>query len=170
MKGYLLFRNDYLTFDDDMIHHEEDYTVPCGWKLAFMVFLLQPPPQSTKNQVSVNGVAGGASGAAGGSTATACDPQPATDQQLPRTPRKSKSMGRIHGGGAGPEVEGAAGGPETAGGTQQQGGNQEGQHDQAPSRPDAAAPTQHWHRGHRRTPSDGVAWRHSKGTHGHMHT
>ncbi|XP_071529680.1 uncharacterized protein [Panulirus ornatus] len=124
----------------------------------------QPPPQSTKNQVSVNGVAGGASGATGGSAATACDPQPATDQQLPRTPRKSKSMGRIHGGGAGPEVgEGAAGGPETVGNTQQQGGNQEGQHDQAPSRPDAAAPTQHWHRGHRRTPSDGVAWRHSKG-------
>ncbi|XP_071529678.1 uncharacterized protein [Panulirus ornatus] len=135
-----------------------------GPEAAPLLEVEKPPPQSTKNQVSVNGVAGGASGATGGSAATACDPQPATDQQLPRTPRKSKSMGRIHGGGAGPEVgEGAAGGPETVGNTQQQGGNQEGQHDQAPSRPDAAAPTQHWHRGHRRTPSDGVAWRHSKG-------
>ncbi|XP_042210886.1 titin-like isoform X14 [Homarus americanus] len=140
-----------------------------GPRAAPLLEAEKPPPQSTKSQVNANGVAGGASGAAGGA-APASDPNPPADQQLPRTPRKSKSMGRIHGGGAGPEVggEGAAGGPEAAGSTQQQqqqGGNQEGQHDQAPPPPrtDAAAPTQHWHRGHRRTPSDGVAWRHSKG-------
>ncbi|XP_069190017.1 serine/arginine repetitive matrix protein 1 isoform X23 [Procambarus clarkii] len=130
---------------------------------------VEKPPQSTKNQVNANGVAGGASGGAGGGAVPASDPQPAAEHQLPRTPRKSKSMGRIHGGGSGPEVgEGAAGGPEAAGSTQQQqqqggGGNQEGKHDQAPTRTDAAGTTPAWHPGHRRTPSDGVAWRHSKG-------
>lgn len=113
--------------------------------------------------MNINGVAGGAStGFSAEGTGTAGNTQPAEEQQLPRTPRKSKSMGRIHGGGAGPEVgEGAAGGPDTSGGTQ------EGQHDKAPQQPrtDTAEPSQHWHRGHRRTPSDGVAWRHSKGTH-----
>ncbi|XP_053628972.1 nucleolar protein dao-5 isoform X20 [Cherax quadricarinatus] len=133
---------------------------------------VEKPPQSTKNQVNANGVAGGASGGAG-RAAPSSDTQPAIDQQLPRTPRKSKSMGRIHGGGNGPEVgEGAAGGPEAASGIQQQqqqqqqqqGGNQEGQQDQAPpARTDAAGTTPAWHPGHRRTPSDGVAWRHSKG-------
>lgn len=117
--------------------------------------------------MNINGVAGGASAGPAGigvnDTGAVTDSQPAGDQQQ-RTPRKSKSMGRIHGGGTGPEVGGggAAGGPAEAsgGGTQQQ-------HDQAPPAPgpDTAAPTQHWHRGHRRTPSDGVAWRHSKGTH-----
>ncbi|KAK3877430.1 hypothetical protein Pcinc_017852 [Petrolisthes cinctipes] len=125
----------------------------------------KPPLHSTKNQVNINGVAGGASAGPAGvgfnDIGPVTDSQPAGDQQ-PRTPRKSKSMGRIHGGGPGPEVGGggAAGGPAEAsgGGTQQQ-------HDQAPPAPgpDTAAPTQHWHRGHRRTPSDGVAWRHSKG-------
>ncbi|KAK4293179.1 hypothetical protein Pmani_034107 [Petrolisthes manimaculis] len=125
----------------------------------------KPPLHSTKNQVNINGVAGGASAGPAGvgfnDIGPVTDSQPAGDQQ-PRTPRKSKSMGRIHGGGPGPEVGGggAAGGPAEAsgGGTQQQ-------HDPAPPAPgpDTAAPTQHWHRGHRRTPSDGVAWRHSKG-------
>ncbi|KAK8749466.1 hypothetical protein OTU49_015373 [Cherax quadricarinatus] len=44
------------------------------------------PPQSTKNQVNANGVAGGASGGAG-RAAPSSDTQPAIDQQLPRTPR-----------------------------------------------------------------------------------
>ncbi|KAK8407175.1 hypothetical protein O3P69_002045 [Scylla paramamosain] len=120
----------------------------------------QPPSQPTKHQVNINGVAGGAStGASAEGAGTAGDTQPA-EEQLSRTPRKSKSMGRIHGGETGPEVGGgASGGPDSSGGTQ------EGQHDQAPQQPrtDTAAPSQHWHRGHRRTPSDGVAWRHSKG-------
>lgn len=156
-----------------------------------LLYLPQPPPQ-TKHQVISNGVAGGASSGGGGASEDVggrgtgdANTAAADNQHQPasRTPRKSKSMGRIHGGGgAGPEVGGAAGGPEATGcGTQQQGGgttNTEGQkHDQAPPsqppNPDAAAaaaPSQHWHRGHRRTPSDGVAWRHSKGTWAHTHT
>ena len=131
-----------------------------------MCFSPQPPSHSTKHQVNINGVAGGASSIAPAGVGSAGNTQSAEEQQ-PRTPRKSKSMGRIHGGETGPEVGGgAAGGPDTTGGTQ------EGQHDQAPLQPrtDTVAPSQHWHRGHRRTPSDGVAWRHSKGTHGVGHT
>ncbi|XP_063860336.1 proteoglycan 4-like isoform X17 [Scylla paramamosain] len=131
-----------------------------GPEAAPLLEVEKPPSQPTKHQVNINGVAGGAStGASAEGAGTAGDTQPA-EEQLPRTPRKSKSMGRIHGGETGPEVGGgASGGPDSSGGTQ------EGQHDQAPQQPrtDTAAPSQHWHRGHRRTPSDGVAWRHSKG-------
>ncbi|KAK8407187.1 hypothetical protein O3P69_002045 [Scylla paramamosain] len=131
-----------------------------GPEAAPLLEVEKPPSQPTKHQVNINGVAGGAStGASAEGAGTAGDTQPA-EEQLSRTPRKSKSMGRIHGGETGPEVGGgASGGPDSSGGTQ------EGQHDQAPQQPrtDTAAPSQHWHRGHRRTPSDGVAWRHSKG-------
>ncbi|MPC30600.1 hypothetical protein E2C01_023867 [Portunus trituberculatus] len=138
-----------------------------GPEAAPLLEVEKPPSQPTKHQVNINGVAGGAStGASAEGAGTTGDTQPA-EEQLQRTPRKSKSMGRIHGGETGPEVGGgASGGPDSSGGTQ------EGQHDQAPQQPrtDTAAPSQHWHRGHRRTPSDGVAWRHSKGTHGPGHT
>lgn len=124
------------------------------------VRISQPPSQPTKHQVNINGVAGGASAGPSAQGAGTAGHTQSAEEQLPRTPRKSKSMGRIHGGETGPEVgDGAAGGPDTSGGTQ------EGQHDRAPQQPrtDTVAPSQHWHRGHRRTPSDGVAWRHSKG-------
>ncbi|XP_037789649.1 proteoglycan 4-like isoform X10 [Penaeus monodon] len=137
----------------------------------------KPPPQATKSQV--NGSAGGAAGDGGGAAVTINDSEPPAagqhhhhhhqqQQEQPRTPRKSKSMGRIHGGGAVPEVgggEGAAGGPHAAGAAEH-GAGTEGQHDQqqaSPPRTDATAAAPNWHRGHRRTPSDGVAWRHSKG-------
>ncbi|XP_042870811.1 proteoglycan 4-like isoform X26 [Penaeus japonicus] len=141
----------------------------------------KPPTQATKSQV--NGSAGGAAGDGGGAAAVNDSEPPAAgqhhqhhhhhqhqhqQQEQPRTPRKSKSMGRIHGGGAVPEVgggEGAAGGPHGAG-TSEHGAAKEGQHDQqqaSPPRTDATAAAPNWHRGHRRTPSDGVAWRHSKG-------
>ncbi|XP_069985993.1 uncharacterized protein, partial [Penaeus vannamei] len=136
----------------------------------------KPPPQATKSQV--NGSAGGAAGDGGGAAVTINDSEPPAagqhhhhhhqQQEQPRTPRKSKSMGRIHGGGAVPEVgggEGAAGGPHATGAAEH-GAGTEGQHDQQQAsqpRTDATAAAPNWHRGHRRTPSDGVAWRHSKG-------
>ncbi|KAK7079083.1 hypothetical protein SK128_021844 [Halocaridina rubra] len=149
----------------------------------------QPPQHSTRVHVNVNGSAGGAP-AGGGTAVDSQDSQPAAGQQTtPRTPRKSKSMGRIHGGGgigvaSGTEVGGGGGGGgEGAGGStyshhnvnQHQEGHpeQQPQHQQPSTSATVVAPTHteapstsNWHRGHRRVPSDGVAWRVSKGIHG----
>ena len=112
---------------------------------------------------AVNGVAGGASAplgitstkAAGVSTTDGgadSSGQQKNDQQ--GTPRKSKSMGRIHGGGGVGQTDGSA-----AGG----GGAGERKLPPLSMAPEPSDPLPPYLMGHRRTPSDGVAWQRSKG-------